>query len=126
MSMSASLNGGVLGFGSFTGVPGAWLPKGGTSEAAPKFAGIVVIADQYTHKRLGLINPALSRLEQEHAPGIVDVTHGSNTVSFMQNSRTFTLQGYQARTNTPTSPEWARSTPPASSPSQPDSAEAAS
>jgi len=96
VSMSASGSGSVLGFGSFTGAPAAWQTEWGTSEAAPEFAGIIAIADQYAHKRLGLINPALYRLEQQHAPGIVDITQGSNTVSFPQNGRIFTLQGYQA------------------------------
>ena len=96
VAMSASLSGGVLVFESFTGKPGAWGPGGGTSAATPEFAGIVAIADQYAHKRLGLINPALYRLKQAHAPGIVNVTKGSNTVSFVQNGKTFTLHGYQA------------------------------
>ena len=56
----------------------------------------MAIADQYAHKRLDLINPALYRLEQEHAPGIVAVTQGNNTVTFTQNGQTVTLQGYQA------------------------------
>jgi subtilase family serine protease len=96
VAMSASLSGGVLAFESFTGKPGAWGPGGGTSAATPEFAGIVAIADQYAHKRLGLINPALYRLKQAHAPGIVNVTKGNNTVSFVQNGKTFTLHGYQA------------------------------
>jgi subtilase family serine protease len=96
VALSASLSGGVLGFESFTGAPGVWGPGGGTSAATPELAGIVAIADQYAHKRLGLINPALYRLEQEHAPGIIPVTQGNNTVTFVQNGQTVTLQGYQA------------------------------
>jgi subtilase family serine protease len=96
VSMSASLSGAVVIFESYTGAPGGWGIVGGTSEATPEFAGIIAIADQYAHKRLGLINPALYRLEQEHAPGIVAVTKGSNTVSFAQNGKTFTLRGYRA------------------------------
>jgi subtilase family serine protease len=72
-------------------------PVGGTSEATPEFAGIVAIADQYAHRRLGLINPALYRLEKARAAGIVDVTKGSNTVSFAQDGKTFTVRGYRAR-----------------------------
>ena len=97
VSLSASLSGAVLIFESYTGAPGIWAPGGGTSAATPEFAGIVAIADQYAHKRLGLINPALYRLEQAHAPGIVDVTKGSNTVSFTQHGKTVTVQGYPAR-----------------------------
>lgn len=96
VALSASFSGGVLIFESFTGAPGVWAPGGGTSAATPLLAGIVAIADQYAHKRLGLINPALYRLEQEHAPGIVAVTTGNNTVTFVQNGQVTTLQGYQA------------------------------
>jgi len=96
VALSASLSGAVLIFASFNGTP-VWFPGGGTSEAAPEFAGIVAIADQYAHQRLGLINPALYRLEQAHAPGIVDVTKGSNTVSVADHGQIITLQGYRAR-----------------------------
>jgi subtilase family serine protease len=96
VALSASLSGAVLIFASFNGTP-VWFPGGGTSEAAPEFAGIVAIADQYAHQRLGLINPALYRLEQAHAPGIVDVTKGSNTVSVAYHGQIITLQGYRAR-----------------------------
>ncbi len=65
--------------------------------ATPYFAGIVAIADQYMHARLGLLNPALYHLEQAHAPGIVDITKGGNTVSFVQRRKTVTVGGYQAR-----------------------------
>ena len=81
--MSASLSGGILLYGSFTG-KGTWGPGGGTSAACPELAGIIAIADQYAGKKLGLINPALYRLEAQKAPGIVDVTEGDNTVSFSQ------------------------------------------
>jgi len=97
VSMSGSLSGAVLAFESFTGPPGKWFPTGGTSGATPEFAGIVAIADQYAHKKLGFINPALYRLEQEHAPGLVDVTKGSNTVSVTQGGKIITIKGYQAR-----------------------------
>jgi subtilase family serine protease len=95
--MSASLSGAVLIYESYTGAPGRWGPGGGTSAASPLFAGIVAIADQYAHARLGLINPALYQLEREHAPGIVDVTQGNNTVSFVLNGAELTVVGYPAR-----------------------------
>jgi subtilase family serine protease len=69
----------------------------GTSVATPYFAGIVAIADQALHIRLGLLNPALYQLEQDRAPGIVDITKGSNTVSFAQGRKTITVGGYPAR-----------------------------
>jgi subtilase family serine protease len=95
--MSASLSGAVLLYESFTGAPGAWGPGGGTSAASPLLAGVVAIADQYAHTRLGLINPALYRLELRHAPGLVDVTQGDNTVSFTLNGTPVTVEGYPAK-----------------------------
>jgi subtilase family serine protease len=97
VSLSASLSGGVVAFESFTGEPGTWGPVGGTSEATPEFAGIVAIADQYAHHRLGLINAALYRLEQARARGIVDVTKGANSVSFTLNGKSFAIKGYRAK-----------------------------
>ena len=97
VALSASFSGASLTFESFTGAPGTWKPAAGTSVATPYFAGIVAIADQALHTRLGLINPVLYRLEQARAPGIVDVTQGSNTVSFIQRGKTITVRGYQAR-----------------------------
>jgi subtilase family serine protease len=96
IAMSASISGAVLLYESFTGQPGLWAPGGGTSAASPVLAGIVAIADQYAHTRLGLINPALYRMEQAHAPGIVDVTQGNNTVSFTLNGALQTVDGYPA------------------------------
>jgi subtilase family serine protease len=96
VALSASFSGASLTFESFTGAPGTWKPAAGTSVATPYFAGIVAIADQAAHTRLGLLNPALYRLEQSHAPGIVPVTQGTNTVSFKQGRKTITVRGYQA------------------------------
>ena len=97
VALSASFSGASLTFESFTGTPGTWKPAAGTSVATPYFAGIVAIADQATHARLGLLNPSLYHLEQARAPGIIDVTTGSNTVSFAQGRQTITVRGYQAR-----------------------------
>jgi subtilase family serine protease len=100
VSMSAAVTAGVLTYGSFPGNTfpfHGWIAGGGTSEATPETAGIVAIADQYAGHRLGLINPALYLLSRLHAPGIVDVTRGSNSVTFTQDNQLFTLPGYQAR-----------------------------
>lgn len=96
VALSASFSGASLTFESFTGSPGTWKPAAGTSVATPYFAGIVAIADQAMHTRLGLLNPALYQLEQTHAPGIVPVTRGGNTVSFVQGRKTITVGGYRA------------------------------
>jgi subtilase family serine protease len=96
VALSASFAGASLTFESFTGAPGTWRPAAGTSVATPYFAGLVAIADQALHTRLGLINPLLYRLEQARAPGLVAVTQGSNTVRFIQNGKTVTVSGYRA------------------------------
>jgi subtilase family serine protease len=83
ISMSAAVNGGAWVYYTFGTSPG-WHIFGGTSEASPIFSGIVALADQYAHHRLGLINPALytlGALSRVGVPGtgIVDVTSGNNS-----------------------------------------------
>ena len=97
ISMSGACNGSVDTYGSFGGAPAGWTPACGTSEATPLFAGIVALADQVAGHSLGLINPALYRLSAEHAPGIVDITKGNNTVSFSQGGHKHTVRGFAAR-----------------------------
>jgi subtilase family serine protease len=102
VALSAAFRGGTLAYGSFRvgsyrGTPG-WFIGGGTSAATPDFAGIVAIADQYAHQRLGFLNPALYRLERAHARGVVDVVKGNNTVTFaLPNGEQFRLKGYRAK-----------------------------
>jgi len=100
ISLSAAISAGVLVYASFPGNDfpfNGWIAGGGTSEATPEFSGIVAVADQYAGRRLGLINPALYELYRSHAPGLVDVTRGNNTVSFSASGKLFTVRGYQAR-----------------------------
>jgi subtilase family serine protease len=99
ISMSAAVDGGVLvriGFSGGDGITPGYYIFGGTSESSPEFAGVVAIADQLAHRRLGLINPSLYRLGASGAPGIVDVTRGDNTVTFTQEGQTFTVEGFAA------------------------------
>jgi subtilase family serine protease len=97
ISMSAACNGAVNVYQSFGGQPAGWYALCGTSEATPLFAGIVALADQVAGRPLGLINPALYKLASEHAPGIVSVRSGNNTVSFRQGGRSHTVRGFSAR-----------------------------
>ncbi|HZU19570.1 MAG TPA: hypothetical protein VFD01_23605, partial [Candidatus Dormibacteraeota bacterium] len=72
---------------------------GGTSEAAPLFAGLVAVADQLAGGRLGWLNPRLYALAA-HGPGegIVDVTLGDNQESFQDGQgRWVTVPGFRAR-----------------------------
>jgi subtilase family serine protease len=96
ISMSGACNGAVDTYNSYGGIPAGWYPTCGTSEATPLFSGIVALSDQVAGKSLGLINPALYQLSAEHAPGIVDVTSGNNTVSFTQDGKLDTVKGYSA------------------------------
>ena len=96
VSMSGACNGAVDTYQSFGGQTPGWYPVCGTSEATPLFSGIVALADQVAHHRLGLINPYLYELSAAHAPGIVDITKGNNTVSFTQNSHLYTVKGFSA------------------------------
>ena len=97
ISMSGACNGAVNTYQSFPGQPTGWYPVCGTSESTPLFAGIVALADQAAHHSLGLINPALYRMSAQHAPGLVDVTSGNNTVSFPQHGQIHTVRGFTAR-----------------------------
>jgi subtilase family serine protease len=93
ISMSASCSVAVNVFETFTGGQGGWAPSCGTSESAPMFAAIVALADQVAGHPLGLVNPALYALAARHAPGIVPVASGNNTVSFSGG----TVHGYSVR-----------------------------
>jgi subtilase family serine protease len=96
ISMSAACSGTVVAYQGFKPSPG-WYVDCGTSEASPLFSGIVAQADQVAGHSLGLINPALYALEAAHAPGLVPVTTGNNTVSFTQNKKLYTVKGYSAQ-----------------------------
>ena len=96
ISMSAACSGLVNTYQSFPGAPAGWYVVCGTSEATPLFAGIVALADQLAGHSLGLINPALYALSAARAPGLVDVTAGNNSVSFIQNNALVTVKGFQA------------------------------
>ncbi len=97
ISMSAACSGLVDTYQSFPGLPAGWYVTCGTSESSPLFAGIVALADQAAGHSLGLINPALYALSAERAPGVVDVTAGNNTVSFIQDNHQVTVPGDQAK-----------------------------
>jgi subtilase family serine protease len=74
------------------------LPAGGTSAAAPMWAGLIALADQYAGRRLGFVNPALYRLARgpHYHAAFHDVTQGDNSVAFSS----LRIEGYRA------SPGW--------------------
>ncbi len=99
VSMSGSCSAPVFTYQSFpqAGTPAGWYPSCGTSEATPEFAGIVALADQVAGHALGVINPTLYKLSAAKAPGVVPVTSGNNTVTFVQNKKSYTIKGFPAR-----------------------------
>ena len=99
IAMSAACDGAVNVYSTFPGQKAGWSLICGTSEATPEFAAIVALADQVAGHPLGLINPTLYALAARHAPGIVDVASGGNTVSFYQGTPAalHTVTGYPAR-----------------------------
>lgn len=95
VSMSGACDGAVTFYETYSN-PG-WHLVCGTSEASPEFAGVIALAAQQAGHPLGLVNPYLYQLEAQHAPGLVDVTSGNNTVSYKNaNGTTTTVPGYPA------------------------------
>jgi subtilase family serine protease len=58
--------------------------SGGTSAAAPLWAGVIALADQYAGHALGFVNPVLYRIASTalYRTAFHDVTRGNNTVDF--------------------------------------------
>jgi subtilase family serine protease len=98
ISMTGACDGAVTTYSSYPGGVTGWHLTCGTSEATPLFSGIVALSDQVAHHSLGLVNPTLYALSAIHAPGVVDVTSGNNTVSFTQGAANtlYTVKGYSA------------------------------
>ncbi len=67
---------------------------GGTSAAAPLWAAVIALADQYAGRHLGFVNPALYMIGRSayYHQAFHDVTTGTNTVTF----GTQTITGYRA------------------------------
>jgi subtilase family serine protease len=95
IAMSAACNGSLDMYQSFPGQTAGWYPACGTSAATPLFAAAVALAAQVAGHPLGLINPRLYALAASGDPGIVDVTAGNNTVSFLQDGL-HTVTGFSA------------------------------
>ncbi|HEX7496417.1 MAG TPA: S53 family peptidase [Candidatus Limnocylindrales bacterium] len=98
ISMSAAVDGGVIVYYTFDPTQVGYHIFGGTSESSPEFAGIVAMADQLAHHRLGLLNNRLYDMSRSRLSGIVDVTVGNNTFGPFTNSdgNTYTVVGFKA------------------------------
>jgi subtilase family serine protease len=66
----------------------------GTSAAAPLWAALIALADQYAGRRLGFVNPALYRIARStsYHHAFHDVTTGTNTITIAGK----TISGYRA------------------------------
>lgn len=75
---------------------GHWLNAGGTSAAAPFWAGMVALADQYAGHPLGFMNPALYRIgaSNTYTRDFFDITTGDNSV----NQQGISVKGFEAGT----------------------------
>lgn len=70
------------------------MGAGGTSAAAPLWAALIALADQYAGRHLGFVNPAIYRIGRSAAyhTAFHQITSGTNTVR----SGPLTIHGYQA------------------------------
>ena len=66
--------------------------SGGTSAAAPLWAGVIALADQYARRHLGFVNAAIYRIAQTSNSAFHQITTGNNIASFPPH----TIIGYQA------------------------------
>jgi subtilase family serine protease len=96
ISMDASCGSSADVYQSFPGGAG-WGTSCGTSLATPLFAGIVALADQVAHRRLGPINQALYQMAAAKDKGITDIVTGNNSFSFFQAGHAHTVAGFSAR-----------------------------
>jgi subtilase family serine protease len=71
-----------------------FFPAAGTSAAAPLWAALIALADQYAGRPLGFVNPAVYRIGRSasYHQAFHDVTTGNNTEKFPRQ----TITGYQA------------------------------
>jgi subtilase family serine protease len=66
--------------------------SGGTSAAAPLWAGVIALADQYADRHLGPVNTAIYRIARTSSNAFHQITTGNNSASFPPH----TIIGYHA------------------------------
>jgi subtilase family serine protease len=71
-----------------------FYPGAGTSAATPLWAALIALADQYSGRHLGFVNPAIYRIARSasYHQAFHDITTGNSTITFPQG----TITGYQA------------------------------
>jgi subtilase family serine protease len=66
--------------------------SGGTSAAAPLWAGVIALADQDAHRQLGFVNAAIYQIGRTNGRAFHQSTTADNTISFPPH----TITGYHA------------------------------
>jgi subtilase family serine protease len=66
--------------------------SGGTSAAAPLWAGVMALADQDAHRELGFVNPAIYQIGRTNSHAFHESVTANNSVSFPPR----TITGYHA------------------------------
>jgi subtilase family serine protease len=102
VSFTAAIGHGVLAScETCNGGVQAFFVFGGTSVGSPCWAGLVALADQLAHHRLGFLNNALYKIGQDHfqsSRAYHDITVGNNTVQEPDATNTLvTVQGFNAQ-----------------------------
>jgi subtilase family serine protease len=71
-----------------------FYPAAGTSAATPLWAALIALADQYSGRPLGFVNPAIYRIGRSasYHQAFHDITTGNSTLTFPHG----TITGYQA------------------------------
>jgi subtilase family serine protease len=98
VSYNGDVNGGVLTVLGFLGADSGIYIFGGTSAGSPQWSGIIALADQRVHHRVGFINPilyAIGRNPFTYHDAFHDIVSGNNTfIGTDTNGNTVTIQGY--------------------------------
>jgi subtilase family serine protease len=96
VSYSAAGYGGAIIYWGQDGLGGGFYTFEGTSLGTPQWAGLVVLADQVRHGRLGFVNPVLYRAAT--TPGAFhDVRYGNNDANFVDDYGLIeSVRGYPA------------------------------
>jgi subtilase family serine protease len=69
---------------AYAGDSTPWItPASGTEAAAPLWAGLIALADQYAHHDLGFVNPALYRIARgsSYHQAFHDITTGNHVMT---------------------------------------------
>ena len=98
VSYNAGVEDGVVAFWGVPFGPGAAFIFGGTSAGSPQWSGLVALADQAVHERVGFINPILygiARVPRLYRAAFHDITSGNNSYT---PDGVLEITGYQTQT----------------------------